>query len=97
MRPRILPFCQVIEQERRRRMPFRRAVSKEDQEAFDRMVADATQPLQAEIPPGRPWRFETLIMAVLRAYEKRLEQIRMHLDAISAAKHLRDGNHPEGR
>jgi hypothetical protein len=52
------PFSQVIEQERRRWVPFRRALSKDDQEAFDRMFACAMQQLRAEVPLGRPWRFE---------------------------------------
>jgi hypothetical protein len=45
MRPWMLPFSQVIEQKRRRWIPFRCALSKEDQAAFDRMFACATQPL----------------------------------------------------
>jgi hypothetical protein len=45
MSPRLLSCNQVIEQERRRWMPFRRALSKEDQQACDRMFACATQPL----------------------------------------------------
>jgi hypothetical protein len=58
MNPRMLPFSQVIGQERRRWRPFRRALSKEDQEACDRMFTDATQPLQAAGQAGRPWRGE---------------------------------------
>jgi hypothetical protein len=45
MSPRTMPFSQLIAQERRRWMPFRRALSKEDQEAFDRMCACAKQQL----------------------------------------------------
>jgi hypothetical protein len=48
----MLTFSQVIEQERRRWVPFRRALSKEDQEAFDRMFACATPQLQAEVELG---------------------------------------------
>jgi hypothetical protein len=62
------PFSQVIEQERRRWMPIRRALSKEDQEACDRMFAYAVQPLQAAAPLGRPWRFEAHGQGV-RPYE----------------------------
>jgi hypothetical protein len=53
-------------------MPFRRALSKEDQEAFDRLFACAKQQVQAEVLPGRPWAFEAVIMAVLLAHEKRV-------------------------
>ena len=78
-------------------MPLRRALSKEDQEAFDEIVACATQQLQAEVHLGRPWRYEAVIMAVLLAHEKQLEQVGMRLEGISAEKHLPDGNPPEGR
>ena len=94
MSPRMLPFSQVIEQERRRWMPFRRALSKEDQEAFDRMFADATQQLQAEMQLGRPWRFEAVIMAVLLAHEKRLEQVYLRLEALSTENDLPEGDPP---
>ena len=90
----MLSFSQIVEQERRRWIPFRRALSKEDQEAFDRMFADAMQPLQAEVQLGRPWRFEVVLMAVLSAHAKRLEQVRMRLEAVSAEAHLPGGNPP---
>jgi hypothetical protein len=91
MSPRMLSFSQVIEQERRRWMSFRRALSKEDQEAFDRMFACATQQLQTEVQLGRPWTFEAVLMAVLLAHEKQLEQIRMRLEDGSTEKHMPDG------
>jgi hypothetical protein len=97
MSPRMLPFSQVIEQERHRWMPFRRALSKENQAVFDRMFACATQPLQAEVQLGRPWKFEAVIMAMLLAHEQRLEQVRTRLEAVCAETHLPDGNPPEGR
>jgi hypothetical protein len=95
MSPRMRSCRQVIEQERRRWMPFRRALSNEDQAVFDRLFADATQQLQAVVPLGRPLRFEGVIMAVLLAHEQRLEQIRMRLEAIRAEEHRPDGNPPE--
>jgi hypothetical protein len=72
-------------------MPLRRALSKEDQEAFDEIVACATQQLQAEVPLGRPWTFEAVLMAVLLAHEKLIEQVRMRLEAVSMEEHLPDG------
>jgi hypothetical protein len=97
MSPRMRSCNQVIEQERRRWMPFRRALSKEDQEACDRRCAEAIQQLQAAVPLGRPWRVETLIMAVLLAHEQRLEQIRLRLEAVRVETHLREVHRPEGR
>jgi hypothetical protein len=97
MNPRMLSFSQVIEQERHRWMPFRRALSKEDQAACDRMLTCATKLLQAEVQLGRPWRFEAVIMAVLLAHEQRLEQVRIRLEAVSMEEHLTDENLPEGQ
>ena len=97
MSPRMLSFSQVIEQERRRWMSFRRALSKEDQAAFDRMFACATQQLQAEVPLGRPWRFEAVIMAVLLVHEKLIEQVGMRLETVCAETHLPNGDPPQGR
>jgi hypothetical protein len=79
MHPRMLPFSQVIEQERRRWMPFRRALSKEDQEAFDRLFTYAKQQHQAAVQLGRSWRFEdevtqsaAIAMLATRPAESRL-------------------------
>jgi hypothetical protein len=60
MSPWMMTFSQVIEQERRRWVPFRRALSKEDQEAFDRMFACAAQQLQTGVKLGRPSKFEAV-------------------------------------
>jgi hypothetical protein len=85
MSPRRMPFNQVIEQERRRWMPFRRALSKEDQEAFDRMVACAKQHVLAEVLLGRPWGFEAVLMAVLLEHETRMGEILRRLEALKAS------------
>jgi hypothetical protein len=58
------------------------------------MLADATQRLQSEVPPGRPWRFEAVMMAVLLAHAKRLEQVRVRWEAIGAETHRPEGNPP---
>jgi hypothetical protein len=73
---------------------FRQILSKEDQDAFNRMFARATQRHQAEVQLGRPWRFEVVIMVVLLAHEKRLEQVRTRLEAISVETHLPEMNRP---
>jgi hypothetical protein len=94
MNPRMLLFGQVIEQERRRWMPFRQALSMKYQDAFDRMFEDATQPLQAEVLRGRPWRFEVVSMAVLSAHAMRLEQVYLRLKTLSTENDLPEGNPP---
>jgi hypothetical protein len=85
MSPQMMPCSQVIEQERRRWMPFRRALSKEDQEAFDRMFACAKQQLQAEVQLGQPWRFEAVLMAVLLAHEKKVVELVRRIEELKAS------------
>jgi hypothetical protein len=75
MSPRMMTFSQAIEQERRRWMPFRRALSEEDQAAFDRMFACAKQQVRIDVRLWRPWGFEIIVMAVLLEHDKRIERI----------------------
>jgi hypothetical protein len=67
--------------------------------AFDRRFACAKQQEQAEVLLGRPWKFEAVLTAVWLAHEKRLDQIQMRLEAVSAEKHRRKPNadRPDGR
>jgi hypothetical protein len=66
------PFSQLIEAERRRWVPFKRALPKEDQAVFDRLFDCAKLHIQAGIIISRPRSFETLVMAVLLEHEKRV-------------------------
>jgi hypothetical protein len=76
------PFSQLIEAERRRWAPFRRALPKEDQAAFDRLFDCAKRHVQAGVMVSRPWPFETIIMAVLVEHQKRLEEIMKRLEDL---------------
>jgi hypothetical protein len=75
------PFSQLIEAERRRWAPFRRALRKEDQVFFDRLFDCAKLHIQAGVMVSRPWAFETIVMAVLLEHEKRLAQLLGDLEA----------------
>jgi hypothetical protein len=77
------PCSQVIERERRRWMPFRRALSKEDQEAFDRMFPCPNQQMQAEVQLGRPWRFEAVLVAVLLEHATMVGEMVRRLEEVS--------------
>jgi hypothetical protein len=59
------PFSQLIEAERRRWVPFKRALPKADQAAFDRLFDCAKLHIQAGVMVSRPWPCETMVMAVL--------------------------------
>jgi hypothetical protein len=80
-----MPLSQVIEQERRRWIPFRQALSKEDQEAFDRMFACAKRQVQTEVQLERPWGFEAVLMAVLLEHEKRVIELVRRIEELKAS------------
>ena len=76
------PFSQLIEYERRRWAPFKRALPKEDQAIFDRLFDCAKLHIQAGVMVSRPWPFETIVMAILLEQHKQLERAERLLDAL---------------
>jgi hypothetical protein len=76
------PFSQLIESERRAWVPFRRALRKDDQAAFDRLFDCAKLHVQAGVYLSRPWPFEVIAMAMLLEHHKRLEQVLARLEAL---------------
>jgi hypothetical protein len=80
------PFSQLIENERRRWAPFKRALSKADREAFDRLLDCAKLQVQAGVMVSRTWAFETIVMSVLLEQEKRLEEMIKILEGLSPGK-----------
>jgi hypothetical protein len=69
------PFSQLIDAERRRWAPFKRALTKANQAAFDRLFDCAKLHIQAGVMVSRPWPFETIAIAVLLEHEKRINQL----------------------
>jgi hypothetical protein len=76
------PFSQLVEAERRRWMPFKRALPKADQPIFDRLFDCAKLHIQAGVMVSRPWPFETIVMAILLEQQKQLEHTRRLLDEL---------------
>jgi hypothetical protein len=74
------PFSSLIEQERRRWMPFKQALPKADQAVFDRLFDCAKLHIQAGVMVSRPWPFETIVMVVLLEHEKRIEHLMRQLE-----------------
>jgi hypothetical protein len=74
------PFSELIEQERRRWTPFKRALSKADQAIFDRLFDCAKLHVQAGVMVSRPWPFESIVMAVLLEHEKRILELIRELE-----------------
>jgi hypothetical protein len=75
------PFSQLIEYERRAWAPFRRALRKDDQAAFDRLFDCAKLHVQAGVYLSRPWPFEVIAMAMLLEHHKQLERLLTRLEA----------------
>jgi hypothetical protein len=76
------PFSQLIEYERRAWAPFRRALRKDDQAAFDRLFDCAKLHVQAGVYLSRPWPFEVIAMAMLLEQHKQLERLLARLEAF---------------
>ncbi len=80
------PFSQLIEYERRRWAPFKRALPKADQPLFDRLFDCAKLHIQAGVMVARPWPFETIVMAIVLEQQKRVEEMVRRLEELSAGE-----------
>jgi hypothetical protein len=78
------PFSQLIEAERRRWAPFKRALPKEDQAFVDQLFDCAKLHVQAGVMVARPWTFETIVMAVLLEHQKQIERAQRMLDELQS-------------
>ena len=71
----LLPYSHVLESERDRWKPFRRALSKEDQEAFDRLFDRAKFHTHAGVYMARSWPMETILVSICLEHGKMIEEI----------------------
>ena len=55
--------------------PFRRALSKEDQEAFDRLFDRAKMHTSAGVYMANPWPMETILLSICLEHGKKIEEI----------------------
>jgi hypothetical protein len=82
----LLPFSSLIEQERRRWMPFKKALPRADQALFDRLFDCAKLHIQAGVMVARPWPFETIVMAIFLEQQKQLEQAQRLLEELQGRR-----------
>jgi hypothetical protein len=80
------PFSSLIEQERRRWMPFKKALPKADHPIFDRLFDCAKLPIQAGVMVARPWAFEAIVMAICLEQQKQLEQAQRLLEELQSRR-----------
>ena len=71
----VMPYSHVMEAEKERWRLFRRALSKEDQEAFDRLFDRAKMHTSAGVYMSSPWPMETTLMSICLEHGKMIEEI----------------------
>jgi hypothetical protein len=77
----VLPFSQVLAREYDEWKKFRRALRKEDQEAFDRLFDRAKLHVQAAVYISHPWPMESILLSICLEHEKLLAEILEKLKA----------------
>jgi hypothetical protein len=71
----VMPYSWVMESERERLKPFRKALNKEDQEAFDRLFDRAKMHTSAGVYMANPWAMETILLSIVLEQGKVIEGI----------------------
>jgi hypothetical protein len=71
----VMPYSHVMESERERFRQFRRSLSKENQEAFDRLFDWAKMHTSAGVYMARSWPMETILLSICLEHGKMIEQI----------------------
>ena len=71
----VLAYSHVMESERERLRPFRRALNKEDQQAFDRLFDRAKMHTSAGVYMSHPWPMETILLSICLEHGKMIEEI----------------------
>ena len=71
----VMPYSQVMESERERLKGFRRALSKEDQLAFDRLFDRAKMHTSAGVYMARSWPMDTILLSICLEHGKMIEKI----------------------
>ena len=71
----VLPFSQVLEREYEGWKKFRRALRKEDQDAFDRLFDRAKLHVQAAADASHPWPLESILISICLEHEKMIAEL----------------------
>ena len=71
----VAPFSHVLEEEERALGKFKRALRKEDQEAFDRLFAAGKRHVAASVYASHPWPMDLIFLSVLVEQQKIIERL----------------------
>ncbi len=75
----VIPYTQILDEERSRWQKFRRALRQEDQPYFDRLFELARRHTQAGVYASQPWPLETILMSMLLEQQKALAALEERL------------------
>lgn len=92
----VLPYSQVLEQEKQRWQKFRRALRQEDQAHLDRLFELARLHTQAGVYASQPWPLEVIFMSILLEQQKALTALEERLQRLEESRgggHLSNGDH----
>ena len=81
----VAPFSQILEAEFDSWNKFRRALRREDQEAFDGLFAAAKYHVAAMVYASRLTPLEAILMGILVEHQKAIMQLRERIRALEAA------------
>ena len=71
----VMPYSHVLESEKEWWKPFRQALSKKVQEAFDRLFDRAKMHTSAGVYMACPWPMETILLSICLEHGKVIEEI----------------------
>ena len=71
----VMPFSYVLEKEHGRWKEFRKGLSKEDQQAFNRLFDRAKFHTAASVYMAHSYPLETILVSIILEHEKMLEEI----------------------
>ncbi len=79
----VMPFSFVLEDEKGVFKKFRKELSKEDKEAFDRLFDRAKFHTAAAVYMANSWPMETIFLSILLEHEKLITEMEMRLKELS--------------
>jgi hypothetical protein len=92
----VLPYSHVLERERQSWAPFRRGLSKEDQEAFDRLFDRAKFHTHAAVYQAHSSPIETILFSITLECGNLIEVVLRKLEAVNCrAEYLIRGASPK--
>ena len=92
----VAPFSRVLEAEFESWNKFRRALRREDQEAFDGLFAAAKYHVAAMVYASRLTPLEAILMGILVEHQKAITQLKGRIRELEAAANQGSGDGGQG-